>query len=191
MNPKDAAVKITRPFTPVPNEFIDKVMPTLKDTEWRLLCVIARQTIGWSDGKGKRKERDWLTQSQLMARTGRNSAALSAAVDALIRHRLVDAFDASGNLLLTPQERRRHRGPVFYGLCRKETQEHLPPAKSELQKANTTKETRDKRKINKEGANQNLGSQRGVTIHRGWVKAHQLAAERYFGHEENSALHSP
>ena len=27
-------------YTPFPNKLIDEVMPTLRDTEWRVLCVI-------------------------------------------------------------------------------------------------------------------------------------------------------
>lgn len=57
--------------TPVPVALIDRVMPTLRDTELRVLLVVVRQTLGWQVGKDPylRKERDWLTQSQLMRRT--------------------------------------------------------------------------------------------------------------------------
>ena len=84
------AVELLAPFTAIPNVLIDEVMPTLKDTEWRLLCVIARQTLGWVDKNGKRKQRDWMSQSQLIARTGRNSAALSTALDVLVRENLIE-----------------------------------------------------------------------------------------------------
>jgi len=57
-------------FVPFPSALLDEWLPRLKDTEWRLLCVVVRQTLGWKNGKG-RKRRDWMSQSQLMKRTGR------------------------------------------------------------------------------------------------------------------------
>ncbi len=105
--------------TPMPNFLLDQVMPTLSDTQWRLLCVIARQTLGWQVGKGKsgqRKQRDWLTHAQLKARTGRASAALCKAVDELVRRHLIEVQDAQGRPLSTPHERRRARSQLFYRL---------------------------------------------------------------------------
>ena len=102
-------------FVPFPTALMDEQMPHLKDTEWRLLCVIVRQTVGWQSGKG-RKKRDWMSQTQLMARTGRNSAALSAALDVLVRKNLIECSDVDGEPLTTPQQRRRHRGRVYFAL---------------------------------------------------------------------------
>lgn len=181
------------PFTAFPNALIDGVMPTLKDTEWRLICVIVRQTLGWSDGRGKRKERDWLTQRQLMKRTGRNSAALSGALDALVRRRLVDAWDETGEPLLTPQERRRYRGRIYFGLCRNVLEtlgieaSTAQPVKNPLHKANRTKETKDKINIIKKDRKQLLKvkapcgrAEQPLTIHTGWLKAERVASSRYF-----------
>jgi hypothetical protein len=106
-------------FVPFPSDLLDEQMPQLKDTEWRLLCVVVRQTLGWQDGMGKgRKRRDWLSQKQLMARTGRNSAALSAAIDVLVRKNLIECCNAQGEPLATPQQRRRHRGRVYFALAK-------------------------------------------------------------------------
>ena len=103
--------------TPFPNVLLDEVMPRLKDTPWRVLCVVVRQTLGWqSEASGSRKERDWLTRSQLMARTGRNSEALSAAIDTLVRQGYIEVQDSKGQLLSTPQDRRKSRGRIYYGL---------------------------------------------------------------------------
>ena len=166
-----------RPFTPVPTVLIDRIMPTLRDTEWRLLCVIVRQTIGWSTGSGQRKQRDWLTQSQLMKRTGRNSAALSAALDMLVRRRLVNAWDEAGNLLLTPQERRRYPGRIYFGLCPDVLQGEQPYSKSALHKAKRTKETTNERKnLDKEDCYEN---ERMVRIYTGWMKASEVAAAHF------------
>lgn len=102
--------------TSVPNILIDRIMPVLKDTEWRVLCVIIRQTLGWRGASGGRKTRDWLTQNQLKRRTGRNSEAISRAITTLVRLNLVDVCDESGGELATAHERRRHRGRLYYSL---------------------------------------------------------------------------
>lgn len=106
-------------FTPVPNAFIDQAMPHLTDTEWRLLCVITRATLGWTKSKNnadERKTRDWLTHSQLIACTGRSSEAVSRALKNLVKFRLVEVQNERGEPLLTPQERRRNGGRLFYQL---------------------------------------------------------------------------
>ena len=103
--------------TPFPNYLLNEVMPILKDTEWRLLCVIVRQTLGWKDATtGTRKSSDWMTRAQLIEKTGRNSEALSNALDSLIRQNVVEAQDGKGKSLRTPQERRQVRGRTYYSL---------------------------------------------------------------------------
>ena len=128
--------------TPVPNDLLDRVMPTLRDTELRVLLVVVRQTIGWQAGQysGQRKERDWLTQSQLMRRTGRANGAVSRAVDALVRAGLITVTDRGGTLLKTPAERRRYLGNLYYqlGMGGEDVSGY---AKSEHAKGHTTKET--------------------------------------------------
>ena len=151
---------------PVPTWLVDEVMPRLRDTELRVLLVVVRQTLGWQEGPDPmhRKERDWLTQSQLMRRTGRASEAVSRAVDALIRAGLIEVLDQAGGTLVTPAERRRHLGRLYYRLSPQSSPATdggqgsvLPKCeagvpKSENAKANTTKESRyknirEKRKI--------------------------------------------
>ena len=161
---------LSTPFTAIPNALIDEVMPTLKDTEWRLLCVIARQTIGWVDGNGKRKQRDWMSQSQLIAKTGRNSAALSAALDVLVRESLIECQAENGELLNTPQQRRNHRGRVYFSLVL----EWIQPSKSELQKANWTKEKEDKRN------SLNMEENKGVRLCSGWSSAREIARNQNY-----------
>jgi hypothetical protein len=153
-NNSHAQINFLTPFTAFPCVLIDRVMPTLKDTEWRLLCVIVRQTVGWSANGRKHKRLDWLTQRQLMARTGRNSAAISNALNTLVKRRLVDACDEAGNLLLTPQERRRCSGRIYLGLCYAGIEALTPTtsinaksehhfAKTAVANTNTTKEIKD------------------------------------------------
>ena len=133
--------------TPVPNDLLDGVMPGLRDTELRILLVVVRQTLGWQEGPDpkRRKERDWLTQSQLMRRTGRASGAVSRAVDALVRAGLIDVLDRTGAPLMTPMERRRHLGRLYYRLRREQDagQRNEHP-KIEHAKPHTTKESKYK-----------------------------------------------
>ena len=156
------------PFTAIPNALIDEVMPRLKDTEWRLLCVIARQTLGWSKKGGGRKQRDWMSQSQLIAKTGRNSAALSAALDVLVRKNLIECQAENGESLATPQQRRRHRGRVYFSLSPQQVQ----PTKSEVQKANWTKERENKRNP------LYMEEQKATRRYSGWTPAGEVARSR-------------
>jgi hypothetical protein len=100
--------------TPFPNFLLDRVMPRLTDTEWRLLCVIVRQTFGWHLGGGIRKKADWMSHFQLKQRTGRQSAAISRAIDGLVRAGLISVRDLHGHALYLPAQRRRsHEHLVF------------------------------------------------------------------------------
>lgn len=129
--------------TPIPNGLLDRVMPTLRDTELRVLLVVVRQTLGWQEGPdpSRRKERDWLTQSQLMRRTGRASEAVSAAVDGLVRARLIEVQDKWGKALTTPAERRRYLGKLYYRLQSEFVNDSQCLPENEHAKPNTTKQT--------------------------------------------------
>jgi phage replication O-like protein O len=104
------------PYTPIPNTVIDAVMPMLRDTEWRVLCVILRTTAGWS-APGGRKRQDWLTNGQFRKRTGRSSEAVSKAIDSLVRHRLIVVSGSGGQVLATPAVRRRYQGCLLFEVC--------------------------------------------------------------------------
>ncbi len=105
--------------TPFPSLLIDRIMPDLSDTEWRLLCVVCRQTLGFvsPEAQGGRRTRDWLTHGQLKARTGRASEAVSRAIDGLVRKNLIEVRTYAGEPLLTPPERRRCQGMLFFSLA--------------------------------------------------------------------------
>ena len=113
--------------TSVPNVLLDDWMPRLTDTELRLLLIVTRQTLGFqATGKmerGKpasrqqRRACDWATHSQLKAKTGRASAAVSHAIDELITKGLLEVCTQDGTPLLTPQERRRWRSKMFFSLA--------------------------------------------------------------------------
>lgn len=106
------------PVIPVPAVYIDEIMPALTDTEWRVLLVVIRQTVGWVERGSKqlRKNRDWLTHSQLRLRTGKRSDAISRAVNSLVSSGLIMVETEQGSLLTTPQERQRTHARLFYRL---------------------------------------------------------------------------
>jgi hypothetical protein len=99
---------------PVPNALFDGLLPTLKDTELRVLLVVLRATAGWRDRDGRSKARDWISHGQLVKRTGRRSAAVSGAVERLVRRGLLVVEDSAGTALATPEQRRRHLGRLFF-----------------------------------------------------------------------------
>ena len=152
-------------FVPFPTALFDEQMPKLKDTEWRLLCVIVRQTLGWQSGKG-RKRCDWMSQKQLIGRTGRASAALSAALDSLVRENLVECRDAQGELLLSPHQRRNHRGRIYFALSAR----LLSPPKVTTSKKKPDR--KDKTHFKPTGA---INSR----IFTGWANAGVIASQRY------------
>ncbi len=102
---------------PFPADLLDRAMPHLTDTEWRLLCVVVRQTLGWRDAAtGSRKGRDWLTQSQLVRRTGRSGKPVSQAISGLVGRGLIRVLSDQGLPLLTAAERRRYQGKHWFQL---------------------------------------------------------------------------
>lgn len=101
--------------TPFPDLLLDKLMPRLRDVEWRVLCVIVRQTLGWMSG-GVPKRSDWLSHTQLRRRTGRSSSALSPAIEFLSRNRLIEVEDDAGRQLRRAYDRRKHRGRLLFRL---------------------------------------------------------------------------
>lgn len=105
-----------RQTTPVPNLLLDKVMPRLRDTEWRLLCVVVRQTLGWELADGTRKQSDWLSHFQLKRRTGRSSSAVSRAINVLVKARLIVVRDSFGVPLTTAAERRRSHSRLTFSV---------------------------------------------------------------------------
>jgi hypothetical protein len=102
--------------TPLPNLLLDKVMPRLRDTELRLLLIVIRQTTGWLQPDGTRKQADWLSHFQLKRKTGRSSAAISKAIDALVRAKLVQVRDSFGVPLMSAHARRQSHSRLCFSL---------------------------------------------------------------------------
>lgn len=99
--------------TQVPNKIFDEIMPKLSDTALRILLVIARQTYGWIEDKktNKRKEKDWISYSQLKEKTGRQNEAITNAIRELENEEIIEILDGSGNKILLKDRRGRS---LFY-----------------------------------------------------------------------------
>ncbi len=114
MNEKVPGSK-TSGTTALPNALFDALLPSLGDTELRVLLVVARSTLGWKEGAG-RKERDWLSHAQLCKRTGRSNTPVSGAIDSLTRRGLLQVENETGEGLPTPSLRRAARSRLFFRL---------------------------------------------------------------------------
>lgn len=114
--------------TQIPNVILDDWLPRLTDVEFRILIVIVRQTLGWvmDDDSGRRKERDWISSSQLTQKTGRGRTQISSNLKSLIEeHHLIEATDKEGKLLDTAEKRKQNRGQIFYRLTLRDPQASL------------------------------------------------------------------
>ena len=94
--------------TPVPNSLFDIYLKELQSAELKVLLVVIRQTLGWSDRRAVlgRKEKDWISNSQLQAKTGNSRRAISSAIHVLVNKRLIEVLDDSGNLLTDSASRK-------------------------------------------------------------------------------------
>ena len=106
------------PLVPIPALYIDAIMPALSDAEWRVLCVVIRQTLGWVDPENKklRKSRDWITHSQFKARTCKSGDAISKSIASLVKLGLIIVESEDGTLLAYASARRRARSRLYYRL---------------------------------------------------------------------------
>ena len=102
--------------TPTPNELYNGEMKKMKDTELRVVLVVTRATLGWEEDKETkmRKKEDWISHFQIKQKTGRSGRAISTAVDVCMKNGWIEARDADGNLLDTPEKRAGKK--IFYRL---------------------------------------------------------------------------
>ena len=103
--------------TPVPNSLFDVHLKELKSAELKVLLIIIRQTLGWADRRAVlgRKERDWISNSQLQSKTGSSQRAISSAIETLVRMNLIAILDAGGTILDTPYKR-QGKTKLYYQL---------------------------------------------------------------------------
>ena len=104
--------------TQIPNNLFDEEMPKMKDTELRIVLLVARKTLGWilDEKTGMRKKEDWISRSQLERLTGRSGRALSSAIDVCVKMGWLEARDKDGNVLDT--KKKRFGKKIFYRLGR-------------------------------------------------------------------------
>lgn len=104
--------------TQIPNNLFNGEMQKMKDTELRLVLIVARKTLGWILNKetGMRKEEDWISHRQLIKLTGRTSRALSTAIDNCIKKGWIEARNEKGEILDTKEKRAGKK--IFYRLGR-------------------------------------------------------------------------
>jgi Helix-turn-helix domain len=103
-------------FTQIPNYFIDSEMSSLSDTAFRVLLIIARHTYGWIENPNnhRRKDKDWISYSQLMKISGRTTPPIIKAVKELEEKKLIEVLGVDGNFLPT-EERQGKR--IFYRIA--------------------------------------------------------------------------
>jgi len=94
-------------YTPTPNILFDKLLKELSNSELKILLVIIRQTNGWIDKKTtRRKEKDRITYSQFINKTGLSRRIISKAINSLSDRGLIKITDNSGEVLNTAPERK-------------------------------------------------------------------------------------
>ena len=103
--------------TPVPNLILDQYLSNLGGAELKVLLVIIRQTLGWSDRRGiyGRKETDWISGSQLREKTGSSRRAIISAVDLLVKKKLIQVLDDQGSIL-NDSSKRQGKYRLYYRL---------------------------------------------------------------------------
>ncbi len=124
--------------TQIPHLIIRKWMPLLSDVELRILLVVADQTLGWIEDleTKRRKEKDWISQSQLMKKINRSDRAIQNSLKRLVDElRIIQAHDESGELLDSPQKRMKCGGKIFYRLSLKHPEQTTLEESSGVEKA--------------------------------------------------------
>ncbi len=181
--------------TQIPHLVIREWMPRLKDVELRVLLVVADQTLGWieDEATGRRKERDWISHSQLCQKTGRGHSAVSQAVKVLIeRHGIVDAYNEAGVPLDSARARQTEGFRIYYRLNLKRPPQSLfgdtYPKSGQVKNRNTKRRLReriqnlDMQKV--ETTKETVGTKELIPSYR---ESAPPSAERFFGEAELQA----
>lgn len=90
-----------------PNTLVDTHLPTLTESELKMILVIIRQTNGWIDKRtGLRKTRDWISHGQFMKKTGLCRRVISKSLQSLVEKNLIQITCQYGNPLHCPEDRK-------------------------------------------------------------------------------------
>lgn len=94
--------------TPTPNIIFNGLMRKMNDTEFRIVMLVVRATLGWEADKetGLRKTEDWISSSQLELKTGRRRSSLSPAINKCIQENWIEARSKNGDILDTAGKRK-------------------------------------------------------------------------------------
>jgi hypothetical protein len=98
-------------FVPLPHYFLVKILPSLSDTELRVLLIVLSRTVGWKQ-KDASPTRVRLSRVALSIATGRSNTAVSQAVEGLSGKGLIAIENATGLPLLTAHT--RQKSPALY-----------------------------------------------------------------------------
>jgi hypothetical protein len=98
-------------FVPLPHYFLVKILPTLSDTELRVLLIILSRTVGWKQ-KNASPTRVRLSRVALSIATGRSNTSVSQAIEGLSGKGLIVIENATGLPLLTAHT--RQKSPALY-----------------------------------------------------------------------------
>ena len=138
--------------TQTPNIIFNGLMKEMSDTELRVVLIVTRATLGWIMDRERvmRKEEDWISHYQLKQKTGRESGAISKAIDRCIQKGWIEARDSMGELLDTKDKRRGKN--IYYrlgpGILLKTSSESedvlVTSSKNEVHKPNFDKRTLQK-----------------------------------------------
>jgi hypothetical protein len=139
--------------TQVPNAIFDIHLPTLKESELKVLLVIIRQTLGWLDKRtGRRKTRDRISSSQFHKKTGLSQRIITKTLHSLSEKNLILITDYKQNELRFACDRKGKKY-LFFSLKEPAHIETATCAKYAVgpthkvthNKTNSTKLTRTKR----------------------------------------------
>lgn len=105
--------------TPYPNALLEATL-AMPETQARIINLIVRMTLGWASGGPRRRRASIrLTLAEIMERIDRSSSApISQALDALVRKGVLEIQTRDGQMLSTPELRRRYHRPLYFRIAR-------------------------------------------------------------------------
>jgi phage replication O-like protein O len=146
-------------FTPTPNIIFDLLLKELSFSELKIILVIIRQTEGWINKKtGKRKERDRVSRTQFIEKTGLSRRSISKAINSLSERSLIVITDKSGKNLNTSFQR-QGKASMYYSFSSKEityalfSHDMCKLFPEHVQKVTYNKRNNNKRNSSKENIN--------------------------------------
>lgn len=102
-----------RNTTQVTNALFDIYLKTLSEKELKVLLIVIRQTVGWVEKNGKRKERDWISRTYFKNKTGLSEKSISTAIDLLVKRNFIRCSTTNGTTLRTAKER-KGKSRIYY-----------------------------------------------------------------------------